>query len=283
LEDIQSKVANIIICTQGGWRAGVLVLMRVYGGGSLSGREDKNCSAARRVAALMVIATITIHASSANAEELDPTNRRFAFGGIDVGNASTITWIGLGGAPLSNLDEDGIRLRALGGAGYYRYRTQSVPDGKNTGVVTAGEILIGRRLTFDPTTVTASLGIDLKNYSARLPEPDNPLRGTKIGIKAALEFFTRPAPDWFVTAHGNISSVYQSYNSRIAVSRNLGRFFTLGAEGAAIGDERSHEIRAGIVGGLQLGRSIATIAVGMLQNSDKGSGTYSTVTYYAPF
>ena len=111
-----------------------------------------------------------------------------------------------------------------------------------------------------------------------------PLRKSqKIGIKAALEFFTRPAPDWFVTAHGNISSVYQNYGSRIAINRNLGRFFTLGAEGAAIGDERSHEIRAGIVGGLHLGRSITTIAAGILQNSDKANGAYSTLTYYAPF
>ena len=174
-------------------------------------------------------------------------------------------------------------MRALGGAGHYRYRTQSIAGGENSGTVSAGEILIGKRLCFDPTTISAYAGLEIKNCSLRLPDSGNPVTGTKAGIKSVFEVYTRFAPEWFVTAYGNISSVYRSYSARGAINRDLTSNFTLGAEGAVMGDERSNEIRAGIIAGIKFGQNIATIAGGVMQNSDKGSGMYTTLTYYTQF
>lgn len=235
---------------------------------------------------LMASATIALLAGPTGAKEPEASivpNRVYFFSGVDIGSASHFYWAGITSAPFGGLDDDGIRLRLFGGAGHYRYQTQSIVGGENSGNISAGEVLIGKRLCFDPTTITAYVGVDIKNYGLALPDPGNRISGTKLGIKFSGEAYTRLTPEWFVTAYGNISSVYRAYGARAAIIRDLTSNFTLGAEGAVMGDALSNEIRVGIVAGTKFGQSIATIAGGVAQNSDRGSGLYTTLTYYVPF
>ena len=174
-------------------------------------------------------------------------NRAFLFGGADAGQNYGFVWTGVTVIPFGNLGDDGVRVRAMGGLGQYEYNTSAVPGGKNKGTISGGELLIGNRKSFGAMVLTGYLGIDARNYSLRDPDPGNPESGSRAGIKATLELYARTAPEWFVTASGNIFSVFQNNNARAAINNELTPGFALGVEGALLGDERYDEQRTGLI------------------------------------
>jgi hypothetical protein len=216
------------------------------------------------------------------ADEDALARRLFFFGGIDIARDSAFGWSGLVAAPFGHLDEDGTRVRVFVGSGRYRYATSAVIAGQNTGTVHAGEILIGRRIAFDATVLVAYLGAHVEQHALRAPDPANPVAGTRAGFKALLEIYTRPWPAFIATASASASTVNRSYALRATFARQLGSF-QFGIEGAAFGDARYSEARAGLLARMPLLRAEVTLAGGILSNSDRGRGFYSTLSLYAPF
>ena len=210
-------------------------------------------------------------------------SRAFVFGGVDASRNSTFAWAGATAIPFGTLVEDGFRLRAMGGFGRYTYRTSATADGRNSGTISSGELMAGYRKSFDATVVTGYLGLDVKHYSLQDADPGNRETGTHAGIKAAIELYTRTAASWFVTAYGNISSVFGSYSLRAALHHELTPGFALGVEGALLGDRRYDEQRAGVVATLTLPKSSLTMAGGVATSADNGTGAYTTISAYAPF
>lgn len=240
---------------------------------------------ARNVAkAVALLATALLPFASSADELTSPVaSRAFVFGGIDAGGDSAFAWSGFTAIPFARIGEDGFRLRAMGGYGRYRYRTSAVADGENTGMITSGEILAGNRMSFGTTVLTGYVGLDAKNYRLQEADPKNPESGSRVGIKAALELFTRTAPGWFVTGYGNISSVFGNYSLRGAVNREFNSGFALGAEAGLLGDERYNERRLGLIATMTFVKGSITAAAGIAHSSDNGSGAYTTLTLYAPF
>jgi hypothetical protein len=225
-------------------------------------------------------AMVVCLAASAVADEGALARRLYFFGGVDLARDSAFAWSGIVAAPFATLDEDGTRVRIFAGSGAYRYRTAAA--GENTGTKYAGEILLGRRIAFDATTLVAYLGAHVEHHALRAPDPSNPVAGTRAGVKALVELYTRPWPAFVATASASASTVYRSYAFRTTFARDL-RFFQLGIEGSAFGDARSAEARAGLLARVPLTRMELTLAGGILSNSDKGRGIYSTLLLYAPF
>lgn len=232
-------------------------------------------------------ATLVFASAAAETAEVTSSgplaNRLYFFAGADVGHDTGFAWIGTTVSPLGRLDEDGVRIRLFGGKGYYRYNTPVAPGGENTGEISTGEIMIGKRLLFDPMTITAYIGLDIRDYRLQHPDPRNPQSGGQAGVKAALEIYLRTAPDYFATGYANISSIFQNYSVRAAFSREFTPAFSLGIEGALLGDTRYHEERAGLIASMRLAKNILSLASGIARNSDKGSGPYTTLTLYSPF
>jgi hypothetical protein len=184
-------------------------------------------------------------------------------------------------APLGHLHEDGTRIRVFAGTGRYRYATGAVTTGRNSGTIHAGELLIGRRLTFDSTVLAAYLGAEVAQHALAAPDPTNPVAGTRAGFKGLLEIFSRPWPAFVATASASASTVNRSFALRATLARELGTL-QLGLEGAAFGDARYSEMRAGLLARIPLIGAELTLAGGILANSDKGNGLYSTLSLYAP-
>jgi hypothetical protein len=150
-------------------------------------------------------------------------------------------------------------------------------------MITSGEFTIGYHKSFEATVVTGYIGIDAKNYRLQNPDPGNLESGSRIGVKAILELYTRTAPDWFVTAYGNISSVFTTYAARAAVNHEIAPGFALGAEGGLLGDAHHNEQRAGAIATLSFAKASVSVAGGVARSSDASSGAYTTLTLYAPF
>jgi hypothetical protein len=240
---------------------------------------------AMRLAKAMARTAIAALPFASNADELASpvANRAFLFGGADLSQHSDFFWTGITAIPFGHLGEDGARLRAMGGIGRYEYRTSETAGGKNKGTITSGELLLGNRMSFGAAVLTGYVGLDAKNYDLLDPDPKNPESGSRVGIKAAIELYARTAPGWFVTGYGNISSVFQTYSLRGALNREFTPGFALGAEGALLGDERYNEERLGLIATFTATKGSLTIASGVANSSDNGSGPYMTFTLYAPF
>jgi hypothetical protein len=240
-------------------------------------------SAARAAAALAVACAVSTAAAD-EAPIFDAlANRLYFFGGVDIARDSAFGWAGLVTAPLGALDQDGFRVRVFAGHGRYRYRTGAVPTGVNTGVDWSGELLVGYRLAFDSTTLVAYVGGHAAHHSLAFPDPSNPVVGNRVGLKALIELHSRAFQPLIVTASLGASTVYRAYAMRAAVAREMNTVWQIGVEGAAFGDARYLETRFGPIARIALSRYELTLAAGILSNSGKGRGVYSTFSLYTPF
>ncbi|MCC6946351.1 MAG: cellulose biosynthesis protein BcsS [Bradyrhizobiaceae bacterium] len=210
-------------------------------------------------------------------------DRLFFFGGADLARDSRFAWAGMTGAPDGLLHEDGLRIRVAGGVGRYRYRTGALPGGTNEVDVTSGELLVGYRHALGTTTITAYAGALVENQDLHMPDPGHSTAGTSAGVKAALEFFNRPAENWFVAASAAASSVNRNYHGRIAAAHEHPSGFALGAEASIHGDKRYSEPRAGLFVQRTFGRTNFALSGGYLHNSDRGDGAYGSFSVYAPY
>jgi hypothetical protein len=215
---------------------------------------------------------------------IDPLkNRIFFFSGLDVARDSAFGWAGLAAAPFGSLHDDGFRLRILGGAGRYRYRTTAAFSGLNDVSVAGGELLAGFRRSFANGAITAYAGPHVEEQRLAEPDAGNAAAGTAFGIKTAIETYARLDSVWLVNASASASTVHRAYHARAALTRELAPVFAIGIEGAVYGDVRYVEPRAGILASATFGRSVLALAGGVLSNSDKGGGIYATLSLYAPY
>ena len=212
-----------------------------------------------------------------------PRDRVFFFAGGDISRDSHFAWAGLTGAPQGLLHEDGARIRLMGGAGRYHYRTGAAPGGINEGHVTSGEILFGFRHAVGPASITMFLGAHVENQQLAAPDPGHPAQGTATGIKAALELYARLTPDSFITASASASTVHASYHARGAYGREHSSGLAYGIEAAVHGDARYVEPRIGLFAQSTYGRTIIALSGGYLSNSDKGGSPYASLSIYAPY
>jgi hypothetical protein len=215
---------------------------------------------------------------------IDPLrNRIFFFSGLDVARDSAFGWAGLAAAPFGSLDEDGFRLRILGGGGRYRYRTTATFSGLNDVNVAGGELLAGFRRSFANAAIAIYAGTHVEEQRLAEPDAGNAAAGTAFGIKAVIETYARLDPVWLMNASASASTVHRAYHARVALARELAPVFAIGIEGAVYGDVRYVEPRAGIFASTTYGSSVLALAGGVLSNSDKGGGFYATLSLYAPY
>jgi opacity protein-like surface antigen len=244
---------------------------------------------ARRAIAVAAAVLAACLASSAFAADTAPSltdslkNRLFLFGGFDVARDSYFGWTGIVAAPLGQLDQDGPRLRLMGGLGRYRYNMSAVAGGVNEGTVSSGEIMLGWRRAFEPATMVAYLGAQVETHQLSIPDPGNPVSGTAAGIKGTIEIFSRPWPDYIASLNASATSVHRGYNARATFAREFNSWITFGVEGAFLGDARYHEPRLGLLATTTMAGRMLTLSGGYLSNSDKGAGYYLTLSLYAPF
>jgi hypothetical protein len=210
-------------------------------------------------------------------------SRIFFFSGFDFARGAMFGWAGVTAAPFGMLDEDGWRLRILGGAGRYRYRTSAARAGFNNATLAGAEILSGVQRSFMNGALTAYVGPHLEEQRIAEPDPGNTQVGTKFGVKVATEICARVDSVWLLNASASASTLRRTYHARTIVVRELAPMWAVGIEGAVYGDMRYTEPRAGILVNSAYGKSTVTLAAGVLANSANGRGVYATLSLYAPY
>jgi hypothetical protein len=123
-----------------------------------------------------------------------------AWAGFGVTNNWYGGWAGFNYAFSHNVWGDGLLLRGEGGGGHYDYTNGTLVGGVPVGFVNAtygqGAVLLGYRKVLPGigvnTTVTGYLGAEVNDQNN--PDPTAAIRGTKWGVKAIGEIYSKPIP-----------------------------------------------------------------------------------------
>ncbi|MBS7540713.1 cellulose biosynthesis protein BcsS [Ancylobacter lacus] len=222
---------------------------------------------------------------AARAEDAAATlaNRLYFYSGMDVARDNAYGWAGAAWAPFAPMDREGLRLRAQGGLGQYRYRTDAVAGGWNTGTKTEGEMLAGWQFLRGPHALALYGGANVVDNRLQNPDPSNPDQGTQTGAKAVAEYYGRLRPDLIATAAAGFSTADRTATLRLTAAKVLESGWEIGAEAGALTDRLSSEMRAGGFVNLPLLGAMVRAAAGWRWSSDSDDGAYGTLSLYRPY
>jgi hypothetical protein len=256
----------------------------------------------REVWAAALAAAASIYAVSAAAQTSGtgataaslsvPTKLTYeAAAGADGAGHSWSVYGGLTAAFFGDLREDGLRLRAGGGYGRYRYARPYFDSAQRRfvwpeffGQQTSADLLIGYQFSFGPTTLKPYLGFTEENHRI-VAGPDSPIaiddengvQGGKRGLKVVLETWTRLS-DWgFLQADVNWSQPFESYGGRARLGYFLGSGWSTGVEAAAFGNLNHDGGRAGAFLRYEWSRGEVSLSAGADGDHKHIGGGYASI------
>lgn len=194
---------------------------------------------------LLIFFTLnTLGTSTAFASE-SPRYSREVYSGADLAHDVWLLYSGITFAPTSDIYGDGVRLRASGGYGQYRYQGHRAGDPKDTerkfhGTVSYAEALIGYQMRFGELTAKAFVGIAAIDHTV---SPDDPIelgglltQGMEYGVKGALELWLNLGSTAWTSLDASWTNAHQTYAGRWRLGYRILPTVSLGLEAGINGN-----------------------------------------------
>lgn len=157
---------------------------------------------------------------------------------------------GASAAPFGGIQEDGLRLRAVGGYGAYSYSgpravglTSQVV--KFHGASTFTDLLVGYHKQLGPVTVKAFAGFMQADYRLSPDDPETSIRGAGFGGKAALETWWTISEVAWSSVDVSWGSLHDTYAGRARLGWRVLPALSIGLEAAAAGNVEGDLARGG--------------------------------------
>lgn len=159
-------------------------------------------------------------------------------------------WSGLTWAPLGTLTEDGWRLRTVTGAGRYGYDGWRLAKGIPVpahfqGTTTFLDGFVGYQFQFGTVTLKPFVGVTLVQHAVVPVDPVSALSGRVIGVKLALDTWTRLGDAGWVNVDGSWTPVHQTTSVKARMGVRIWRDLSLGAEASTLSDVNQEMRRGG--------------------------------------
>ncbi len=195
------------------------------------------------------------------------------FSGYDLWRNGGFAHGGAQWAP-AGLSRDGLMLKAIFGAGVYRYHSGATPI---RGEVYAGSLMPGWRLTRGPFDLAFYAGLDTQ-YHLIPADPGNRLRGLNLGLRAGADLWWEPVANTMVNASASLSTIGAGFWARAAYGwRLFGRFYG-GPELTALGDDNYRQWRIGLhATAFRWAAFEWSAGLGYARDSDDRSGAYARI------
>jgi hypothetical protein len=153
-------------------------------------------------------------------------------------------------APFAAIQEDGLRLRVVGGYGAYRYAgPRAVGVGSQVvhfkGTVTFSDALVGYQKQLGPVTVKAFAGLATAQYNIAPEDPETTIRGPGFGGKAALETWWNIADRAWSSLDVSWSTLHHSYAARARLGWRFLPPVSAGLEAGGAGNREVDTVRVG--------------------------------------
>jgi hypothetical protein len=192
-------------------------------------------------AALAVVSSWLYFVASAGAQ--GTSDRFLLFSSTDVWRQGSFLHGGVLWSP-GGLDNEGFALKALISAGTYTYLSDTL--GQVRGREFVAQLMPGWHFKFNHIEFKAFAGLDLENHRLSPDDPDNRLRGSDLGLRAAFELWSEPTSNTMIAADGSISTIDHNYSFRAAAGWRIADLFYLGPEVQAYASDGYMQRRVGI-------------------------------------
>ena len=206
----------------------------------------KSALACLRAAAITSVVTATFNLTTPQVQADDLTKfTREAYAGADVTADVWLLYSGVTLAPTSDIYSDGIRLRAGGGYGQYRYSGHRAGDPKDTerrfkGTITYAEALIGYQKRFGELTAKAFVGVSAIDHTIT---PHDPValgglitQGLEFGVKGAIELWLNLGSSAWSSLDLAYTSAHDTYAARWRLGYRILPTVSAGLEAALNGN-----------------------------------------------
>lgn len=166
---------------------------------------------------------LLVTAQPARAGDAQTPFWRETYAGADVTSDVWLLYSGVTLAPMSDIYGDGIRLRAAGGYGQYRYRGHRSGDPPRTtrefsATISYVEALVGYQQRIGQLTAKAFVGISAIDHTI---SPADPIaagglltQGLDYGLKGVLELWLNLGSDAWTSLDTSWTSAHQTYAGR---------------------------------------------------------------------
>ena len=182
-------------------------------------------------AVLAGFATAPASAEGKKKEILDRHNEVWA--GADAGADVWLLYSGTTMAPFSDIHQNGLRLRFVGGYGQYRYQSFDpstlTPTDYNVRV-TFADALIGYLWRLDPLILKLFVGASFADHQIHPIDLNNFVQGPDIGVKAVAELWFNIGTNAFASVDLSWSQAHETRSIRSRLGYRITPKFSIGPE-----------------------------------------------------
>lgn len=244
---------------------------------------------ARGVAArLVVLCMAMLSIQGARAEGALPSPLMSGRAELWTGaEATRHAWSGYSGvnwSPFGALQDNGFRLRLVGGYGEYRYRTAI--DGRHVkvnGVANFADLLAGYQMGLGAMTLKAYAGATFDGHVLEPFDAGNPVNGRATGAKGVIEGWLNLTTSAWAQVDAAYGTAHSAYSSRLRLGYRLNQGVSLGVEGGAFGNAASDSGRGGGFARYEWLGGEMSVSGGVSGDIEKPRNPYGTLTYLMRF
>jgi hypothetical protein len=153
-------------------------------------------------------------------------------------------------APFAGIQQDGLRLRMVGGYGAYNYAgPRAVGVGSQTvnfkGNVAFTDVLVGYHKQLETLTIKVFAGVTTAQYRVQPDDPETTIRGPGLGGKAALEAWWTMSDRAWSSVDVSWASLHATYAARGRLGWRIVPTLSAGLEVGGAGNRECDIVRVG--------------------------------------
>jgi Cellulose biosynthesis protein BcsS len=224
--------------------------------------------------------SLSVHAQSTTTPQSPAVaNQTETWMGAQIAARSWSVYSGTTLAPFGSIQNDGWRLRAVGGYGQYRYDGTVLSGNQRVatrfeGTQGFGELLVGYQWRRGPLTLKGFVGGAGVGHVISPFDPDNPTTGTHYGVAGALEAWYNLSDTAWLSANIGLSSVFNAAKADVRLGYRLTQNLDLGIEGAVMHDDTYGSRRVGAFAQYRWGRTELRASAGVTSDTEENSGIF---------
>jgi opacity protein-like surface antigen len=178
------------------------------------------------------------------------------------------------------LMQDGWLARADAGYGQYTYNRSGDIDGD----VFDADLMAGYGSHYAQGHSEVYLGLDWVHHHLDPSDPLNDVSGSRLGLKAALDFTLTPLKNIAFDGSGNFSTAFSTYATHLDALYRFG-IFSLGPEAGLFGNSDFRETRIGAeAGNIDLGFADTSLHLGYANSTyHDQDGFYGSIGFARDF
>jgi hypothetical protein len=183
--------------------------------------------------------------------EVTPSVSHFEFwAGAEAFKHAWSLYSGTTVAPFAGIQQDGLRLRMVGGYGAYNYAgPRAVGVGSQTvnfkGNVAFTDVLVGYHKQLETLTIKVFAGVTTAQHRVQPDDPETTIRGPGLGGKAALEAWWTMSDRAWSSVDVSWGSLHATYAARGRLGWRIVPTLSAGLEVGGAGNRECDIVRAG--------------------------------------